>query len=70
MLWTRTLLMLSHLQNIFLIEQVATARGFPNAQLLLNAAMEMLELSNVFWVKRDELFDYYSNFDWIVSVLS
>jgi hypothetical protein len=62
-------LLLIHLQNRFLIDRVATARGFTNDQRLLNTAMEMLELSNMFWIKRDELIAFYSNFDCIVSCI-
>jgi hypothetical protein len=60
-------IMLVNLQNRFLIDRVATARGFANDQRLLNTAMEMLEISLVYWVKRDQLIAFYSNFDWIVS---
>lgn len=59
--------MLINLQNKFLIDRVATARGFANDQRLLNTAMEMLEISIMYWVKRDQLVPFYNNFDWIVS---
>jgi hypothetical protein len=58
--------MLVNLQNRFLIDRVAIARGFANDQRLLNTAMEMLELSTMYWVKRDQLMAFYNNFDWIV----
>lgn len=61
--------MLINLQNRFLIDRVATARGFANDQRLLNTAMEMLEISIMYWVKRDQLMAFYNNFDWIVSSL-
>ena len=60
-------LMLIHLQNKFLADRVGTARGFANDQRLLNTAMEMLEISIMYWVKRDQLIAFYNNFDWIVS---
>jgi hypothetical protein len=60
--------MLINLQNKFLIDRVATARGFGNDQRLLNTAMEMLELSIMYWVKRDQLMAFYNNFDWIVCL--
>ena len=62
----RAYLLLINLQNRFLIDRVATARGFGNDQGLLDTAMAMLELSTMFWARRDELLAYYSNFDWIV----
>lgn len=63
-------LMLINLQNKFLIDRVATARGFANDQRLLDTAMEMLELSNMYWIKRDQLTAFYNSFDWIVKCTS
>jgi hypothetical protein len=57
--------MLMNLQNKFLLDRVATARGFANDQRLLNTAMEMLEISMVYWIKRDQLIAFSNN--WIVS---
>ncbi|RDW87871.1 hypothetical protein BP5796_03565 [Coleophoma crateriformis] len=48
-------LMLLNLQNQFLVDRVANARGFPNDQRLFDTAMEMLQLSNMYWIRRDEL---------------
>ncbi|RDW72906.1 hypothetical protein BP6252_06813 [Coleophoma cylindrospora] len=59
--------MLLNLQNQFLVDRVASARGFPNDQRLLDTAMEMLQLSNMYWIRRDELAEFYHNFDWIVT---
>lgn len=63
-------LMLNVLQNRFLIDRVAIARGLPNQQSLLNTAMEMMDLTTMFWIKRDLLMVYNSSFDWIVSTCS
>jgi hypothetical protein len=60
-------LLLNHLQNKFLIDRVAITRGFPKEQRLLNTALEMMDLTNMFWIKRDQLMIYCSAFDWIVS---
>lgn len=60
--------MLDFYQNIFLVDRVSIARGFPNEDRLLNTAMEMLELSLMFWMSRDKLSDFTSYFDWIVSL--
>ena len=60
--------MLVNLQNRLLTDRVATARGFANDQRLLNTAMEMLEISLMYWMKRDQLIAFYSNLDWIVGV--
>ncbi|TVY78519.1 hypothetical protein LSUE1_G004109 [Lachnellula suecica] len=66
-LFAQANLMNAFLQNIFLIERVSTARGFPNNERLLNAAMEMLELSLMFWMMRDKLTPFTFYFDWIVT---
>jgi hypothetical protein len=56
------------LQNIFLIDRVSIARGFPNDERLVNTAMEMLELALMFWMSRDKLTSFTSYFDWIVRL--
>jgi len=66
-LMSQAYLMLNVLQNRFLIDRVAIARGFQNEQSLLNTAMEMVDLVTMFWIKRDQLMRYSSGFDWIVS---
>lgn len=60
--------MLIHLQNLFLIDRVANSHGFGHDQRLVDIAMEMLEISIMFWVRRDDLVAYYSNFDCIVRI--
>ena len=63
-------LLLNLLQNRFLIDRVAIARGFQNEQRLLSTAMEMMDLTIMFWIKRDQLMRFSSAFDWIVSSIS
>jgi len=60
-------LMLNLLQNRFLIDRVAITRGFPKGQRLLNTALEMMDLTNMFWIKSDQLMVYASSFDWIFT---
>ena len=60
--------MLINLQNMFLIDRVAITHGFEYDQQLVNTAMEMLEISIMFWVRRDDLVAYYSSFDCIVRI--
>ena len=59
--------LLGYLQNEFLIDRVAIARGYANSQGLLNTAMEMIDISMMFWIKRDQLMRFSYSFDWIVS---
>ncbi len=58
--------MLQYLQNKFLLDRVAIARGFANEQGLLETAMEILDISLMFWMKKDQLMGFSSGFDWIV----
>ncbi|KAG9232196.1 hypothetical protein BJ875DRAFT_443401 [Amylocarpus encephaloides] len=60
--------MLDFLQNKFLLERVALARGFPHLSTLLCTAMENLEVVLMFWMKRDQLLSYTGYFDWIVCI--
>lgn len=60
-------ILLQYLQNRFLIDRVAITRGFPNSQGLLDTAMEMIDISMMFWIKRDQLMQFSFSFDWIVS---
>lgn len=61
-------LMLNSLQSKLLIDRVAVTRGFPhNGQRLLNTALELIDLTNMFWIKRDQLMLFSSLFEWIVS---
>jgi hypothetical protein len=61
-------LMLNNLQNKLLIDRIAITRGFPQSgQRLLNTALELMDLTNMFWIKRDQLMIFSSAFEWIVS---
>ena len=62
-------LMLKHLQNRLLVDHVAVTRGFPQSgQRLLNTALELMDLTNMFWINRDQLMIWNSSFEWIVSI--
>ncbi len=66
-LYEQSYLLLQYLQNEFLIDRVAISRGFANGQGLLDTAMEMIDISMMFWIKRDQLMRFSHNFDWIVG---
>jgi len=67
LLYDQAFLSLQQLQNKFLIDRVAKARGLENGQGLLNTAMEMIDLSLMFWSKRDQLMAHSHGFDWIMT---
>lgn len=60
-------ILLNYLQIQFLIDRLAITRGLPNEQGLLNTAMQMMDVTIMFWVKRDQLVNFSCSFDWIVS---
>jgi hypothetical protein len=67
LLFDQLYVLLQHLQNQFFIDRIAIARGFGNGQGLLDTAMEMIDISMMFWIKRDQLMRFSHGFDWIVS---
>lgn len=60
-------ILLKYLQIQFLIDRLAITRGLPNEQGLLNTAKQMMDVTIMFWVKRDQLMNFSCSFDWIVS---
>ncbi|CZR53186.1 uncharacterized protein PAC_03064 [Phialocephala subalpina] len=66
-LYDRANLLLQFLQNKFLIDRIALARGLDNGQSLLNTAIESIDIVLLFWSKRDHLMSFSCNFDWIVT---
>jgi hypothetical protein len=66
LLFDQLYVLLQYLQNEFLIDRVAIARGFANGQGLLDSAMHIIDISMMFWVKRDQLMRFSHSFDWIV----
>jgi hypothetical protein len=67
-LYNQAFLWLQYLQNKFLLDRVAIARGLPNDQGLLETALEMMDISLMFWMKREQLMSFSSHFNWIVSL--
>jgi hypothetical protein len=66
-LFDQAFLLLLYLQNKFLTDRVAIARGLANEQGLLDTALEIMDISLMFWIKRDQLMSFSYHFDWIVS---
>lgn len=65
-LYDKANLLLIYLQNKFLIDRIALARGLNNGQSLLDTAIESIDIALLFWMKRDQLMSFSCNFDWIV----
>ncbi|KAE8452858.1 hypothetical protein EG329_013130 [Mollisiaceae sp. DMI_Dod_QoI] len=66
-LYDKAHLLLQFLQNKFLIDRIALARGLDNGQGLLDTAIESIDITLLFWIKRDQLMPFSCNFDWIVT---
>ncbi|KAL3427153.1 hypothetical protein PVAG01_00662 [Phlyctema vagabunda] len=66
-LYFQAFIRLDLLQNRFLIDRVAIARGLANEQGLLDTALEMMEVTTTFWIKRDQLMKYCSMFDGFIT---
>lgn len=60
---------LDFLQNKFLLNRLAVARGLSDGQGLLDTAMQMIEITNMFWIRREHLIDFSFQFDWFVSLI-
>jgi hypothetical protein len=63
-------ILLNYLQIQFLIDRLAITRGLPNEQGLLNTAIQMMDVTIMFWVKREQLMNFSCSFDWIVRLHS
>lgn len=68
LLYERAYIMLQYLQNSFLLHRLALARGLTDSQGLVEVALKMLDISLMFWMKRDQLMVFSSGFDWIVRI--
>lgn len=69
-LYIRILIMLEHLQNMFLIERLLLRHGHPNNGELLITSYAMVTLTLKFWTHKDRFPDVYMrrHFEWLVSV--
>lgn len=70
LLYDQSHILLQHLQNKFLIDRFAIAKGLAHGQGLLETALAMIDISLTFWMKRDQLMSFSFNFDWLVSETS
>lgn len=69
-MWSRKCIELEYYQNLFLIERIAVARCGADGQKLLDLALQMMEVLVSLWIKRDQLQQWNSCFEWQVSISS
>lgn len=71
-LYTKLLVRLEQLQNLFFIERLCQKIGHEHAPSveLLNVSLEMVSLTLIFWTHQDQLSGFQSDFEWLVMSLA
>lgn len=64
-LYTKLLVRLEHLQNLFFIERLMHRETHSISPELIDISYEMVSLTLVYWTHRDRLAGLYSDFEWI-----
>ncbi|KAF7561636.1 hypothetical protein G7046_g2528 [Stylonectria norvegica] len=66
-LYTKLLVRLEHLQNLFFIERLLNrTRGYTRSQELVDVSLEMVSLTVIFWTHKDRMLGLQSDFEWLV----
>lgn len=65
--YSRTLVQIEQLQNIFFIERLLLRRGHPDSGELLRISYEMVTLTLTFWLHKDRFIGVRADFEWLVS---
>lgn len=68
-LFSRMLVRLEHLQNLFFVERLMLRLGKPDQGDLLVTSFEMLSLTLVLWKRQDRFVSIRRDFEWLVSNL-
>jgi hypothetical protein len=61
------LVLVEHMQNLFLIEKVLTRLGHADNGELVRISYEMVALTLTFWTHKDRFADVRADFEWLVS---
>jgi hypothetical protein len=64
-LYAQILTKLESLLNLFLLERLLTRQKTNATQDLINVSQGMLELTLIFWKKKDRFVGLYSDFEWL-----
>ncbi|CAM1502487.1 Fc.00g044710.m01.CDS01 [Cosmosporella sp. VM-42] len=65
-LYTKLLVRLEHLQNLFFIERLLRRAESPSSAALVEISIEMVSLTLTFWTHQDRLLGLQSDFEWLV----
>jgi hypothetical protein len=69
-LYTKLLVRLEHLQNLFFVDRLLLQRGYDGHACLLATSFEMVTLTLVFWTHMDRLANLHGDLEWLVSFVS
>lgn len=64
-LYAQILTKLESLLNLFLLERLLTRYKTKTTRDLVNVSQRMLELTLIFWKKKDRFVGLYSDFEWL-----
>ncbi|KAH7140937.1 hypothetical protein EDB81DRAFT_692488 [Dactylonectria macrodidyma] len=65
-IYTRVLIHLAHLQNLFFVERLLLRHGAADEGNLLLTSFEMVVITLVFWTHKDQFANMRRNFEWLV----
>lgn len=66
-LYTKILIHLEHLQNIFCIGRLLVQWGYDNHAELLQVSSKMVSATLMLWTHRDRLIGLHGDFEWLVG---
>ncbi|KAG4024977.1 hypothetical protein MFRU_076g00240 [Monilinia fructicola] len=66
MLWRRICLRLTYLEQRLTLERLAHKSLLLSGQSMISCALEMLQLTVLFWVQRDRFVEHHHDYDWML----
>lgn len=67
-LYAQILTRLEYLLNLFLLERLLKRHNIVTGQDLVEVSHEMLDLTLIFWRKKDRFVGLYADFEWLVRI--
>jgi hypothetical protein len=65
--WTKLLIRVEHLENLFLVNRLLIQRGYNEARAdLLSVSLEMVSITLMFWMHMDRWSGIFTDFEWLV----
>ena len=66
-LFTRVMVLLEHLQNLFCLDRLLLQRGHESHADLLAVSFELVSMTLIFWRHMDRLAGLHGDYDWLVG---